>query len=134
MGRLKRAAKLCCGVLERQPREEKEVRLLEAHPFPVPPLRPLKGGALPRHRQDSVRPLLTGLKIYPSLLLPPHPRLPAATPSFFAFPRHNQKIPALPPADLHVDNSEDTRTQAASPSPHLREYNDYLCKSWMYKR
>lgn len=42
MGRLKRAAKLCCGVLERQPREEKEVRLLEAHPFPVPPLRPLK--------------------------------------------------------------------------------------------
>lgn len=44
-----------------------------------------QSGALPRHRQDSVRPLLIGLKMYPSLLLPPHPRLPATHPPFSFF-------------------------------------------------
>lgn len=51
-------------------------------------------------------------------------------PTPFRFSRRNQEIPP-PLPDLHIDNSKDT--QAASP-PHLRKFNDYLCKSWIYKR
>lgn len=120
------AAKLCCGVSGRQASRGGRQRKA-ATPRDAPSSSATLATSTSRHHQDSVRPLLIGPKMYPSLL-PPHPRLPAA--HSFCFPRHDRRISFRLP-DSHVDNSKDT--QAASPL-HLREFNDYLCKSWMYKR
>lgn len=133
MGRLKRAAKLCCGVLERQPREEKKCDSSRRTLFQFRRYGPSKWRltAAPSGFGTSATYRTEDVSKSSSAATSAFTRHP---PSFFVFPRHNQKIPTLPPADLDVDNSEDMRTQAASPSPHLRKYNDYLCKSWMYKR
>lgn len=128
MGRLKGLPSFAVVFREDKPPEEGDrggLRLLETHP---PQFRHSRDASTLRHHQDSVRPLLIGPKMYPSLLPPPHSRLPAA--HSFRFPRHDRRI-SFPLPDSHVDNSKDT--QAASPL-HLREFNDYVCKSWMHKR
>lgn len=84
------AAKLCCGVPGRQASRGGRQRRAAAPRDAPPQFRHSRDASTLRHHQDTVRPLLIGPKMYPSLLPPPHSRLPAA--HSFRFPRHNRRI------------------------------------------